>query len=154
MRAALVVIVVAGCAYKPGSFTHRQLDFSGQRTTVGCIDLAVERRPDLSSGGSVLAYQFGNRCDYPATIDLANARVIAQLEDGQRVDMYPWDPEDEIRELRLDGRVSGAEALAYPANSRIDQICVDVASIVHETEARWLCFSSAAPGAQLAEVAP
>ena len=154
MRAVLLVTFVAGCAYKPGSFTHRQQDFPGQRTTVGCIDLAVDRRPDLSSGGTVLAYQFGNRCDHPATIDLANARVIAQLDDGQRVDVHPWDPEGEIREVRLDGRLSGAEALAYPANSRIDQICVDAASIAHEREARWLCFSSTVPADQLAEVAP
>lgn len=154
MRAALLLTALAGCAYKPGSFTHRQQDFPGQRTTVGCIDLAVDRRPDLSSGGSVLSYEFGNRCDHPATIDLANARVIAQLEDGERVDMHPWDPEDEIREMRLDGRLSGAEALAYPANRRIDQICVDAASIAHEPQARWLCFSSALSPATVAEVAP
>jgi hypothetical protein len=154
VRVVLVVTLFAGCAYQPGSFTHRLLDFPGQRTTVGCLDLAIERRPDLSSGGTVLAYEFGNRCDHPATIDLANAHVIAQMEDGQRTEMHPWDPEDEIQSLQLDGRVSGAEALAYPANSRIDQICVDAASVAHEAEPRWLCFSSNVPPAAVAEVTP
>jgi hypothetical protein len=154
VRAALLVTLIAGCAYKPGSFNHRLQDFPGQRTTVGCVDLAVERRPDLSSGGTVLAYEFGNRCDHPATIDLANAHVIAQLDTGERVEMHPWDPELEIQALKLDGRVSGAEALAYPANNRIEQICVDAASITHETQAQWLCFSSTAPADTVAEVGP
>jgi hypothetical protein len=152
MRLVLLAAALCGCAYKPGSFSHLQQEFPGQRTTVGCIDLAVERRPDLSSGGSVLAYEFGNRCDHPATVDLANAHVLAQLDDGTRTRMYPWDPNDEIRELQIDGRGAGAEALAYPANAHVYQICVDGASVTHEARARWLCFTSPRQAGQLAQV--
>ena len=58
MRAAVLSVALTACAYSPGSFSHFQQDFPGQRTTVGCIDLSVERRPDLTSGGTVLAYEF------------------------------------------------------------------------------------------------
>lgn len=153
---ALVLLAVAGCAYKPGSFTHFRQEFPGQRTTVGCIDVAIERRPDLTSGGTVLAYEFGNRCDRPATIDLANAKVLAQTFGGQRMELHPYDPNDEIRSLRIDGRTAGAEAIAYPANERLAQVCVDAASIAGEFQSRWLCFSSNLPPPvhRLAEVSP
>lgn len=143
---------LAGCAYKPGSFSHSTQEFPGQRTTVGCIDLAIQRRGDLSSGGAVLAYEFGNRCDHPATIDLANAHVLAQLDNGKRLQMYPWDPNDEVRSLEIDGRGAGAEALAYPVGMHVYQICVDAASVTHEGEPKWLCFTHDKLPAQLAEV--
>src|SRR6185369_5263278 len=65
MRAAVLSVALTACAYRPGSFSHLSENFPGQRTTVGCIDLSVERRPDLIGGGTVLAYAFGNRCDHP-----------------------------------------------------------------------------------------
>lgn len=153
MRVALplAIALAAGCAYKPGSFSHLRQEFPGQRTTVGCIDLAIERRPDLTGGGTVLAYEFGNRCDRPATIDLAKARVLAQTFAGERIELAPYDPNAEIKPLAIDGRAAGAEAIAYPANERLAQVCVDAASIAGEAEQRWLCFSSNLPP-QFAEV--
>jgi len=49
MRIALACALV-GCAYQPGSFAHAPKDFAGQQVTVGCLDLTVERRADLSIG--------------------------------------------------------------------------------------------------------
>ena len=66
MRAAVLSVALIACAYRPGSFSHYRQDFPGRRTTVGCIDIAVDRRPDLSTGGTVLAYEFANRCDRAA----------------------------------------------------------------------------------------
>ena len=154
MRAAVLSVALTACAYRPGSFSAFRQGFPGQRTTVGCIDLSVERRPDLIGGGTVLAYEFGNRCDHPATIDLANAHVLAQLDNGKRLQMYPWDPNDEVRELQIDGRGTGAEALAYPVGMHIYQICVDAASVTHEGESKWLCFTSPRMPARLAQVFP
>ena len=145
MRGALLCVALVGCAYRPGSFSHHRETFIGQRTTVGCIDLAVERRPDLPGGGTVLGYAFGNRCDRPATIDLARVAVVARTFDGQELDLHAYDPGAEIRELRIDGRATGEEAIAYPARTRFAEVCVDAASIAHETPSRWLCFASNLP---------
>lgn len=160
MRAAVLSVALTACAYSPGSFSHFRQDFPGQRTTVGCIDLSVERRPDLTSGGTVLAYEFGNRCDRPATIDLANVAVKARTYTGKDLDLTPYDPEWQIRPLQIDGRIAGAEAIAYPADERLAEVCVDVASLTHQTPARWLCFGDRLPPPvvpatpQLAEVTP
>src|ERR1051325_10419313 len=71
MRIALLSCALIGCAYKPGSFASGQNRFPGQHATVACLDLAVERRPDLPIG-PVLGYQFANRCDHPTTVDLGS----------------------------------------------------------------------------------
>jgi hypothetical protein len=150
MRAAVLSVALTACAYSPGSFSHYRQDFPGQRTTVGCIDLSVERRPDLSTGGTVLAYEFGNRCDHPAPIDFGQVKVVARTYDGTDLSLAPYDPDWEIRPMRLDGRTTGAEAIAYPAEQRLAEVCVDAASLTHEAPARWLCFASNLPP-QLAE---
>ena|SRR5688572_12986677 len=150
MRAAVLSVALIGCAYRPGSFSHLRQDFPGQRTTVGCVDVAVERRPDLTTGGTVLAYEFGNRCDRPATIDFAAVAVKARTFKGVDLDLDAFDPDFQIRPLQLDGRSSGAEAIAYPADERLAEVCVDVASLTKQTPAKWLCFASNLPP-QLAE---
>ena len=77
MRYSIAILVLGGCAYQPGSFAHVARDFHGQRATVGCLDVAVERRTDVAVG-PVLAYQFANRCDHAATIDLGAAVVVGR----------------------------------------------------------------------------
>lgn len=151
MRAAVLSVALAACAYRPGSFSHYSQDFPGQRTTVGCIDLAVERRPDLSTGGTVLAYEFGNRCDHPAPVDFSQVKVLARTYDGQDVALEPFDPDWQIKPLELDGRAAGKEAIAYPAVTRLAEVCVDAASLTHESPSKWLCFASNLPP-QFAEV--
>ncbi|HEY5944336.1 MAG TPA: hypothetical protein VIV40_02545 [Kofleriaceae bacterium] len=145
MRAAVLSVALTACAYSPGSFSHFRQDFPGQRTTVGCIDLAVERRPDLTGGGTVLAYEFGNRCDHPATIDFATVKVLARTYNGKDLTLAAFDPDWQIRPLQIDGRTTGAEAIAYPADERLAEVCVDVASLTHAAPARWLCFASNRP---------
>lgn len=154
MRAAVLSVALIGCAYRPGSFSHFRQDFPGQRTTVGCIDLAVERRPDLTSGGAVLAYEFGNRCDRPATIDLANVRVKARTYSGTDLDLVAYDPDWQLRPLEIDGRAAGKEAIAYPADERLAEVCVDIASVVQQGPARWLCFASNVPPPELPREVP
>jgi hypothetical protein len=145
MRAAVLSVALVGCAYRPGSFSHVRQDFPGQRTTVGCIDLAVERRPDLPGGGTVLAYEFGNRCDRPATIDFTRASVKARTYGGEDLELAAYDPQWQIRPLRIDGRAAGREAIAYHADERLAEVCVDVASLAQQVPAQWLCFASHLP---------
>lgn len=129
---------LVGCAYQPGSFSYPPHSFAGQRATVGCLDIAVERRPDLSIG-PVLAYQFANRCDHAAVIDLGAVSVVGRSAQGRDVRLAPYDPRGEVRPVALDGRNAGAEALAYPADHAILEICVDAASLVHAAPT-WMCF--------------
>src|SRR5687767_9430180 len=118
MRNVAIVVglglVIAACAYKPGSFQRPAQEFVGQRTTVGCLDIAVDRRTDMGSA-AVLGYTFGNRCDRPTVIDLAWVNVVGRTATGAEVTLVPYDPNGELAVLRLDGRQAGSEAISYPA---------------------------------------
>ncbi len=145
-RARIVVVVccvLAGCTYKPGSFSYPSKGFPGQRVTIGCLDIAVDRRADLE-GAPVLGYQFGNRCDRPVSVDLSRAWVVGRLVDGNEIALTPYDPKLEITAVRIDGRMAGGEALRYTTSQPVAQVCVDVARLVDRvTESRWLCFGDA-----------
>ena len=145
MSAAVLSVALTACAYSPGSFSHFRQDFPGQRKTVGCIDLSIERRPDLPGGGTVIAYEFGNRCDRPSTIDLQNVAVLARTYDGKDLRLEPFDPRAQLRPLKIDGRTAGREALAYPADERLAEVCVDAASVAGQAPSRWVCFASRLP---------
>lgn len=134
--------VLVGCAYEPGSFSYPPQKFTGQRATVGCLDLSVERRADLAIG-PVLAYQFANRCDHPTLVDLGAASVVGRNAQGIDVSLRPYDPRGELHRAALDGRNVGAEALAYPSDRSMPQVCVDAAALVHESRPLWLCFGAA-----------
>lgn len=132
--------VLAACAYQPSSFGSSHRPFPGQHATIGCLDLGIDRRPDLPGGKAVLTYEFGNRCDQPALVDLASVWVYARNAQGQTVQMLAFDPQHEIRASRLDGRAVGREVIAYESSIAIHSICVDAASIAHAAPAHWLCF--------------
>jgi hypothetical protein len=143
MRTAVLSVALAGCAYRPGTFSTPlgATTFPGQRATVGCLDIAVERRTDLT-WGAVVGYQFANRCDRPAPVDLAHAVVVGRTVDGVEVDLAPYDPDHELAALDLDGRTIGREAIAYASEVALAEVCVDAASVARGEQAQWLCFGS------------
>lgn len=143
MKHSIVLAALAGCAYQPGSFASSQRAFPGQRATVGCLDVAVERRTDLAIG-PVLGYQFANRCDHPVTIDLAAVVVVGRNAQGADVGLRPYDPRAELHPVALDGRSVGAELLAYPADRAIPQVCVDIATLAHQGTPQWRCLATTA----------
>lgn len=70
---AIALLWLVGCSYGPGSFAWPGQHFPGERATVGCLDIAVLRRPDMTEGemrSAVLEYQFGNRCNHHVVVDL------------------------------------------------------------------------------------
>lgn len=142
-RIVFALCALAGCAYQPGSFLAPQRTFAGRRTTVGCFDVAVERRPDLPIG-PVLGYQFANRCDHVATVDLAAVAVVGRNAGGTDVVLLPYDPHAELHPVAIDARNVGGEALAYPAAHAMPQVCVDLATLGHQATTQWLCFGSSA----------
>ena len=145
MRIVLACVLAAGCTYKPGSFTFVQQQFPGTRTVVGCLDISVERRKDLATNAAVLEYQFGNRCERPALVDLVNVNVIGRTPDGAEHHLTPFDPAGELRALEIDGAFAGGEAIAYPSDLQLVQVCVDAASLAHGRSERWLCFANPTP---------
>jgi hypothetical protein len=138
---ALTSAALVGCAYRPGSFAEGRATFPGQRATVGCVDVAVERRADLAIG-PVLDYHFANRCDHPAVIDVGAIAVVGRTAGGADLPLRPYDPRGELRPVALDGRNTGAEALAYAAGAAMPQVCVDVATLGQRAPAQWLCFGA------------
>lgn len=146
LRIAVLTSVLAGCGYRPGALIHgvgSQAGLADQRVTVDCLDVVVARRPDYD-GSVVLQYRFGNRCNRPVQVDLQQVAVAARLDDGREVELSPYDPQLELRPVRLAGRDTGGEAIAYPTQRPTTQVCVDAASIAHARPARWLCFATGA----------
>jgi hypothetical protein len=147
MRVALAtVVVISGCSYKAGSFAYPTTTFAGQRTTVGCLDIAINRRADQFES-AILDYSFGNRCDDPVVIDLLKVNVVGRTLSGDEIALAPYDPRFEITVEKLDAAVAGREALAYPypdPSSGFTQVCVDAASLVPGQAPQWMCFASTA----------
>jgi hypothetical protein len=145
MRIALLCCALGGlggcAAYTPGSFASSDRDFSGQRTSAGCLDISIDRRPDAPAG-PVLAYHFANRCDRMTVVDLNAVTVVARHLDGSEVKLRPYDPRGEIQPVNLDGRKVGGESLAYWAAGAVAQICVDAATLARHGPPQWLCFAS------------
>jgi hypothetical protein len=139
---AAACLALAGCAYQPGSFHSVIQPFDGQQVTIDCLDFAIERQPDLPNGSAVVRFAFGNRCDHPAVVDLGAASVIGHTNDGQEIPLTAYDPRHEIQLLRIDGRAVGKEAIAYPADTPISEICVNVATIAHGAISQWTCLAS------------
>ena len=106
-----------GCAYQPGSFTWGLNQFPGQRATVGCLDVSVERRTDFPIG-PVLAYQFANRCDRPTTVDLAAIAVVGRDAGGAEVALRAYDPRAELHPVTLDARNVARIAMDRKADAR------------------------------------
>lgn len=143
MRALVMAgLAVTGCAYRPGSFHFVSQPFDGMQTTIDCLDVALERRPDLPSGEAVIAYAFGNRCERPALVDLSTAGVVGRTSDGERVSLVAYDPRHEILAMWVDGGGTGEEAIAYQSGSPLTDICVDAASIARAPNAQWLCLAA------------
>ncbi|HEX4421789.1 MAG TPA: hypothetical protein VH165_27950 [Kofleriaceae bacterium] len=136
---AVVCLATAGCAYEPGSFVWGKDTFPGQRASVGCLDIAIDRRSDLPIG-PVLGYQFANRCDHALAVDLGAVAVVGRNAAGIRVGLAPYDPRHEVHPVLLDASSVGTEALAYPAAQALE-LCVDVSSFVGPGQALWRCFA-------------
>jgi hypothetical protein len=142
MRAfASVSVVVAACAYQPGSFHAVSRPFTGEQATIDCLDVAIERRTERPNE-TVLGYSFGNRCDHPVLVDLASVAVVGHTREGRELQLMAYDPLHEVRAVWLDGRAIGGEAIAYPSDAPIGEICVDAAMIIHAPASHWLCLAS------------
>ncbi len=137
-------MLATGCmTYRPGAFAHGLTVFTGEKATMGCLDVAVERRDDHDKS-AVLAYKFGNRCEQPQTVDLGSLRVIGRDAAGGEHALRPFDPRYQIRPMALDVGLSGGEAIAYIADDHVGvelvQVCVDAGGLV-AGHSRWMCFA-------------
>jgi hypothetical protein len=135
-----LALVSVSCAYQPGSFHGDEQQFLGARTTVQCLDVAIDRRPNLATGQAVVTYAFGNRCDHATLVDLSGVSVVARDADGNAFTLRAFDPRHELEPLELDGRAIGNEAIAYVGAGPQSTVCVDAASIAHVAPAQWRCF--------------
>ena len=114
------------------------------RLEIGCVDFAVSQRVvDDAEGGLAVQYEFGNRCEQPQVIDLATVHVVGRTADQREIPLHAYDPDSELTPLKLDGKSWGTEAILYrdELGAHVRQVCVDVASVVHADEARWVCIA-------------
>jgi hypothetical protein len=135
-------LALSACAYQPDSFSHVRQPFEGAYVTVNCLDVALKQRKVAQPTRNIIEYHFANRCDEPAVVDLAAARVYGRTSDGAASKLFAFDPFHELRELRIDARAAGQEAIEYPSGEAIAYLCVDAAPIAHAGPSRWLCFDN------------
>lgn len=142
VRAICLLVATAGCSYRAGSFAALGHDFAGQRLSLGCIDLAVARRPD-GPLGAILAYDVGNRCDTPVWLDLASLPVVGHT-DNAAIELAAYDPRGELRRLPIDGRALASETIEYRALLAVpfEDICLDAGRIVGAAPS-WTCVGPA-----------
>ncbi|MBE7448048.1 MAG: hypothetical protein HS111_03915 [Kofleriaceae bacterium] len=160
---ALVTPVLVGCAgYRAGSFAVAGEPFVGERTTLGCLDVAVDVHRDPVAAGPVVHYQFGNRCDRAATVDLGRVRVTGRTRDGAEVALVPFDPHGEIRALPLDAHRAGRERIEYRTRRDLGgdviSVCVAVGDLGAGSPAPGrpppTCRTVTGAGLELAEATP
>ncbi|MFT3695021.1 MAG: hypothetical protein QM831_17925 [Kofleriaceae bacterium] len=126
------LLLLASCSYDAGSFHSLTSTFPGERVTVGCLDLALDRPHEPEAQGPVVHYSFGNRCDHPVTVDFQSLVVRARNRA-----ITPFDPNHEIAPKTLETRAFGSEEIEYTALPG-DQLCIDVGSLIAEPT-RWVC---------------
>lgn len=134
-------LVLVGCAYQPDSFSYSRETFTGVYVTVNCLDVAVDHQKRVAKSRNVITYSFGNRCDEPVVVDLATVRVYGHANDGTEQQLFAFDPDHEIRTMRIDARAVGREAIEYPSKGSLANMCVDVGSIARSNVPRWVCFN-------------
>lgn len=146
-----IALFSVGCGYTPGSFQSRH-PFPGVRQTVGCLDIAVLGLRDVSTRNPLLEVNLGNRCDHGVDVDLGALRAQGRTA-THVVALTAFDPRQEIRVLRMDGRMAGREVIEYRSTAEVAassllEVCIDASGVdasAREPE-RWTC--SALDGAQ------
>lgn len=147
---AAAVSLAAGCGYRAGSFTGPTGMFAGELVTIGCLDVGVSSHVDPVAEGPAIAYELGNRCDRPARVDLGAVIVRGRTDGGREIELAPFDPEGELRPVRLEARRTGREVIEYHAAlaDPVRQVCVELEGIdgLASGEARRdVCLSTEAP---------
>ncbi len=142
------VSLAAACGYRAGSFTGATGPFAGERATIGCLDVGVSSHADPAAEGPAIAYELGNRCDHPARVDLGAVIVRGRTDSGREIELAPFDPEGELRPVRLEARRTGREVIEYHAAvaEPVRLVCVELAGIDGEGgERRDVCLGTGAP---------
>lgn len=131
--ALIAVAAAAGCGgYHAGSFAGVTGEFTGERRTVGCLDLAVAPVDDAAAEGPVAAITFANRCEAAVVVDLPSIRATGRGLDGREVAMGVFDPDREIRAGLLEARTVGRELIEFQpldGDPAPYDVCLDVSRI-------------------------
>lgn len=133
--------VLAGCYNAASSSTTDTTREVRERSRVGCLDVAVDRRTDLGTT-AIVSYALENRCAQPAHVDLGWAQVIGRTAEGAEVALIPT---KQAATVTVGAHEQTETTLAYPnpaAPTVIGQLCVDIASLAQQTPAQWRCFGN------------
>lgn len=131
-------VVLAGCYKAASSSTTDTTREVRDRSRVGCLDVAVDRRTDLGTT-AIVSYSVENRCGQPTHVDLGWAQVIGRTAEGAELALVPTKQESS---LTVGAHEQTETTLAYPAPTAIGQLCVDIASLAQQTPAQWRCFGN------------
>ncbi|MGH7434364.1 MAG: hypothetical protein ACRENE_01675 [Polyangiaceae bacterium] len=175
LTACLLVLSASVCACnapwpEPGNI--RRLATTGWvGRQVGCIDLrvAVAHEPLAPRSGTVLAFDFVNRCRAEQVIDFTALTARAQLADGISLKLDVFDPARQIHRATLMAGWDGAEAIEFDPSAghgaaplaELRSVCVAVSQIARAgsaasatvTPAADVCFSATPAGLVPAEAA-
>lgn len=132
--------MVVGCSYHGDAFSDIHGSFDGQRQTIGCVDIAIDKSDDPSNEGPVVSYAFGNRCRYAVPLDFTAVHVVGRTADGATHELVAFDPHHEIQPLSIDALITGRENIEYVAPEPIVEVCVDLSGITNApVQTPWVC---------------
>jgi hypothetical protein len=140
---------LTGCAtYSPGSFASRGQAFTGELTTVGCLDLAVAGTRDASRRGRWSTISSATAAITRVHVDFwARCAPPAAPPAASEVALVAYDPYGEITGKRLEARTAGRERLEYRAardlSADLIEVCVEVGAITAGATPTTVCV---APG--------
>jgi len=133
MRGVALIVVAAACqGYRAGAFRGLGHEFTGERLTVGCLDVAIEAVADPAAEGTAVGFTLGNRCDAAVRVDLRAATATVHYRDGRAGPAVPFDPRRELRPAWLEARSIAREVIEYQAPHDAGppfEVCLDLARI-------------------------
>lgn len=145
MSRIAVVVLVAACAYKQGSFHMAGVgSHPPERVQLGCLDLGIGLdHYDDKPASPALRIGLGNGCDERIRVNLASLVVRGRDHAGNEVALAPVDA-GWLGPRHLGARWWAREIIHYaPATPvALREVCVDVAR-VHTTDVaeHWLCVN-------------
>jgi len=130
-----LISLISGCfpAYRPSPVASDNL------RTLGCLDLSFTVGGDgrIPDGSLLLDVQIGNRCSYPAALDLTALAIDARDAEGRVTSMRIYDPRGEIKPFTVDASISALERIRIdpsPSNGgELVTVCLDLSRVAPDT---------------------
>lgn len=112
--------------YRAGSFRSPGADFPSERTTQGCVDVAIRASLDPQADGPVVDLYLGNRCSDSVWVDIPALAMTVSQADGELLPVTIYDPRDELKSTLLGGKEQTMVRLELVAPETSLRVCAQL----------------------------